>query len=260
MNDQDYLAARLSDLAAKTWRQDILTHTNFLTAAEQAFLKDLQRGALSDRRLDPVPVTLWGGFEEAERQCAVFLPSYLSEESVPGEIVTCLRCRPLQARFADELTHRDFLGALMNLGIEREMVGDILIDSSKSEAYIFVMTPLAETVAKELTRVRHTSVAVGEVPFETCAVRPAFEERDGFISSERLDAVAALVYRLSRSKAHKLIADEAVSVDGRLISNAGYVIRAGAKVTVRGFGKFIYDGADGHSKKGRLHAHVRVYK
>ena len=291
MDERSYSAARFRDKASQAWQRDCLTHTNFLTSAEQALLEDLRRGACAgEERLDPAPVVLWGGYEEAERKIAVFLPSYLDKENfLAGErtaseelsserrrgaserdretdrhgalsLITCLLCKPLQAKFADELTHRDFLGALMNLGLEREMIGDIVVDHDKNEAYIFVMTAQAATIADELTRVRHTSVMCQEVSPGSVEVKPAFESVEGFISSERLDVILALVYKLSRSKAQKLIDSELVTVDGRVVTSSGHDLKAGSRVTARGYGKFIYDGIDGTSRKGKGRAKVRVYK
>ena len=266
MDEKSYLIARFRDKASQAWQRDCLTHTNFLTASEQAALEDLRRGAYAgEDRLDPAPVVLWGGYEEAERKIAVFLPSYIERESFlesegANPVITCLLSRPLQAKFADELTHRDFLGALMNLGLEREMIGDIVVDHEKSEAHIFVMTAQAATVADELTRVRHTSVMCRKVSPESIRVKPAFESVEGFISSERLDVILALVYKLSRSRAQKLIDAELVTVDGRVVTSSGHDLKAGSRVTARGYGKFIYDGIDGTSRKGKGRAKVRVYK
>ena len=266
MNEKQILTARFRDLAARTYQKDILTHTDFLTLAEQAVLADLKSGRFPEERLDPVPVILRGGFEEAERKIALFLPSYLDEDMIrsmeeAGEFpITCLHVRSGQAKFSDDLTHRDFLGALMNLGIERDRIGDILIEPDQSGAYIFVMTAMADLIAEELTRVRHTTVSAALVPFKECRVRPSFDLREGFISSERLDVILAMVYRLSRTKAQALIEAEAVSVDGRLMTGSGGTVKASSRVSVRGYGKFIYDGADGSSRKGKLHARVRVFK
>ena len=288
MDDKNYLIAKFRDKASQAWQRDCLTHTNFLTSAEQATLKDLRRGAFAEaERLDPAPVVLWGGYEEAERKIAVFLPSYMDKESfLAGEgmsaaeaavttdsgetarpsaggaksVITCLLCKPLQARFADELTHRDFLGALMNLGLEREMIGDIVVDRDKSEAHIFVMTAQAATIAKELTRIKHTSVMCEEVSPGSVEVQPAFEHVEGFVSSERLDVILSLVYKLSRSKSQKLIEAELVTVDGRIVTSGGHDLKAGSRVTARGYGKFIYDGIDGTSRKGKGRAKVRVFR
>ncbi len=269
MTERDMLAGRLRDLSGRAYRNDYLTHTGFLGVSEQADFHEIlsaQGVPSSVHRLNGAPYVLWGGWEEAERRAVVFLPSYLDETSfIEGElsspqVVACLSCVPLDSRFADDLTHRDFLGALMNLGIERDQIGDILVDRAESRAVIFVLADLAETVASDLTRVKHTSVTCRLIPPGECAIRPDFELREGSVASERVDAVISLVFRLARGKTQAYIDAERVFVDGRTVASAGQILKPGARVSVRGLGKFIYEGCVAETKKGRLFVRVRVYK
>lgn len=269
MTERDMLSGRLKDLSGRAYRNDYLTHTDFLGVSEQADFHAIlasQGVQPSVHRLNGAPYVLWGGWEEAERCAAVFLPSYLDEDSfIEGEltapqVVACLSCRPLDSRFADDLTHRDFLGALMNLGIERDQIGDILVDREAAQAAIFVLADLAETVARELTRVKHTSVTCFLIPPGECAIRPEFELREGSVASERVDAVISLVFRLARGKTQAYIDAERVFADGRAVTSAGQVLKPGTRVSVRGLGKFVYEGCVTETKKGRLFVRVRVYK
>ena len=148
----------------------------------------------------------------------------------------------------------------MNLGIDRGQIGDILIDRADHSAYVFVLKMMADFICRELCRVKHTTVLAKEVAPGKCTVRSEFEEREGSVASERLDAILAFVYRLARGKAQELIEREAVIVDGRTAFSGGYDLKPGARVSVRGFGKFIYDGVISNTKKGRLYVRVRVFK
>ena len=269
MADIDFLVSRIKDLSNKTFQNEYTTHTDFLSVSEQAALNDAMRRLGVPQQSDRVGGTtflLWGGFDDAERKVCAFLPTWLDadgftlQESTAPEIVACLHISPVQAKFADELTHRDYLGALMNLGIDRGQIGDILIDREDRSAYCFVLKTMAEYITKELCRVKHTTVLTKEVPPDRCSVRPEFEEREGSVASERLDAILAFVYRLARGKAQELIEREAVIVDGRTAFSGGYDLKPGARVSVRGFGKFIYAGGISRTKKGRLYIRVRVYK
>ena len=256
------MAARFLELSRRAYENNYVTRTDFLTLNEQAMLEDMRMGRLSGttERLSPAKVVLYGGFSDAERKAAFFLPDYMEEEDVPKDEIACLKISPLQRQFADELTHRDYLGALMNLGIERDLIGDILLDRTQAEAWIFVVAERANIIENELTRVKHTSVSVKLENAENCHVRPEFDERSGSVASERTDAVLAFVYRLSRGKAQELISREAVSVDGRIISSAGQTLKDGSRVSVKGFGKFIFDGIEKETKKGRLFVRVRIFK
>ncbi len=88
----------------------------------------------------------------AERQMVAFLPDALYYEyHYPMKVV---RIQPVNPRFAEELTHRDYLGALMNLGIERGKMGDILVRDGYAE--VFVCPRIGEYITEQLTRIRHT--------------------------------------------------------------------------------------------------------
>ena len=268
MDDKDYLQGRLRDLAGRTLRSDYLTHSAFLDPCGAAIFDHLLRsqgtGGEGKGSLEGVPCFLYGGFEEAERCCAVFLPSYLDREAfLEGEkedpqVVACLEIRPLQDKFADDLTHRDFLGALMHLGIEREQVGDILTEDSR--AFVFVMKDISPFIISELTRVRHTVVSVREIPLSDCSIRPVLEEKTGSVASERLDAVAAMAFKLSRTSAAKLIQGEKAAVDGRLVTDPDQRLIPGQKISLRGYGKCIYQGEVKRTKKDRLMVRVLLYR
>ena len=269
MSGTDFLESRIRELADRAYKNEYTTHTEFLSVSEQASfydaLKKLGVPSESDRAFG-VRFTLQGGYDDAERRAAFFLPSWLDTETfirneqTDPDILTCLHICPLQKKFADPLTHRDYLGALMSLGIERDRTGDILIDREDHSAYIFIFRNIAEIVCRELVRVRHTSVSAEEVPPAQCTVRPAFEIREGSVASERLDAVLAFVLRLARNKAQELIAREDVFVDGRTARSGGAVLREGARVSVKGHGKFIYDGVLSPTKKGRNFIRIRIFK
>ena len=269
MADSDYMEGRIRDLARSAYMNDYITHTDFLSASEQAAfhtaLRKLGVPLMADR-LEGAQYLLYGGCDEAERQTAVFLPSWLdartykAQEDDAPQIVTCLKVSPAAAKFADSLTHRDYLGALMNLGITRGQVGDILIDRSDYSAYVFVFKDMADFICSELSRVKHTTVVPREVPPSSCTVRPEFEIRDGSVASQRLDAVLSFVCRLARGKAQELIEREAVTVDGRIAVSGAYELQEGSRVSVRGFGKFVFLGSRGTTKKGRNYIEVKIYK
>ena len=118
MNDDDkLLRKRLAELSARSAARGIWTYSEFLTMAEQSILLDTPE--LS-------PFSLFGGYEGAERRLACFG----GEETVSypaSPPVSCLIAEPVSRKFAEALSHRDFLGALMSLGIRREMLGDIIV-------------------------------------------------------------------------------------------------------------------------------------
>lgn len=266
MEQLDYLAGRVRELSRKAYQNDYVTHTDFLSASELAsFYEILRKEGISSklRVFNGAAYTIYGGWEDADRNVICFLPSYLDEEQfllqerAAGDVLGCIRVTAVQAKFADALNHRDYLGALMNLGIERDKIGDILVD--ETGAYVFVIREIADFLCQELLRIRHTSVRCSLVEAACCDIRPRMEEVSGSVASERLDAVLAMVFHLPRGKAQELIDRECVFVDGKTITSAGSDLKISARVSVRGYGKFIYDGIENTTKKGRLFVRVRKY-
>ena len=145
----------------------------------------------------------------------------------------------------------------MSLGIERCKIGDIIVEDQK--ALIFVKEEMAEYVANQLTKIRHTQVkaTIGtdfQVDYEH-----KYEEHKGTVSSVRLDSVLALAYPLSRSKITAQIEAEEVFVNGKLITSNGYRLKDGDIISVRQMGRIVYDGILSETKKGRYMISVRKY-
>lgn len=263
---KDFLAGRVRDLATRAYMNNFVTHTDFLSVSELAsFYQILASEGISSNVHEycGAKYVVYGGFEDAERAMICFLPEYLDEEgflmteAAEGSVLKCIHVLPVNARFSDELTHRDYLGALMNLGIERDQIGDIL--TGEKEAYFFVTEEMSEMICKELIRIRHTSVKCSMVNPAECTIRTAFEEKSGSVASERIDAILAFVYNLSRSEAQRLIEAESVFIDGRTAYSGGYDLKDGARVSVRGHGKFIYLGQTGTTRKGRCFVKVKLF-
>lgn len=263
---RDFLAGRIKDLAQRAYNNNFVTHTDFLSLSE---ISEFYRILASEKvpqtvnRYMGATYCIYGGTADPERAVICFLPEYLDEETFKmteeqeGSIVSCILVEPLNARFSDDLNHRDYLGALMNLGIERDKVGDILTGDKK--AYVFVKADMAETICKDLVRIRHTSVKCRVVKCSECDITPEFAEVRGSVASERCDAIISFVYHLSRNEAQKLIEAEQVFIDGRTAYSGGYDLKAGARVSVRGHGKFVYLGPEGETRKGRLFVVVKKY-
>lgn len=266
MDQDNLLEGRLNDLSRRAYNNDYLTHTHFLSAGDLAsfhlILKN--RGdSIHTHILNGSRYLIYGGHTDSDRNVICFLPGYITEEdflnSEPstGDIIKCLHIVPLNQKFADNLSHRDFLGSLMNMGIERDQIGDILVE--ESDAFVFVLSEIAEIIARELTRVRHTSVKCDIVSPSECTIEPKFTEISGSVASGRLDAVISMVFHISRGKTQDLIKAENIFVNGRTVTNSSYSLNPDDRISVRGYGKFIFDGMGNVTKKGRIYANVRVY-
>ena len=257
MDEREVLRGRIRDLWNRTQQGEYLNHTGFLALDLQSYARQVIREDKIATRSGSGPYcTFSGGFEEADRQMLFFVPSYMTEEELVAEIAsgegafTCIRIAAVRAGFTEPPTHRDYLGSLMNLGITREQVGDILC--SDEEAYVFAIREIAPFICRELIRVRNVSVEAVEVPPTECCLGTRTEAGTGSSASERIDSLAALVFKLSRSQAQRLVEQEKVFSDGRVITSSSYCPRPGERISVRGFGKFRYLGTKGQTRKGRL--------
>lgn len=199
-----------------------------------------------------------GGYAYAQRQMAMFLPDafFYEEEDFPFPI-SLLEIQPVSKKFAEELNHRDFLGALMNLGIERSLLGDISV--KENIAYVFCCERIAPYICENLFRIRHTQVQVCTGSLTEFSFEPEFETLTGSVASLRLDAVLAMVYKKSRSETNAQIANGSVFVNQQLVLNSSHILKEKDIISFRGFGKFLLEAVGGQSKKGRTYITVQKF-
>lgn len=241
-NTDEQLKKRLNELAERADKLSFPVYTSFLTLAEQE---------LFCRLSFPCTARLYGGFEEAERKIGCFG----EDEFISACPVVCIKIAPANERFAEKLTHRDYLGSLMALGIRREMLGDIIIDAGS--AYLFCLEQTADFIISELSSVKHTQVrpSRGSAP---SGAQEDSEIKSVNIASERLDAVISAVFKLSRTDSAHIISQQRVFINGAVKDNTSRILKSGETVSVRGMGKFTYLGTEHTTKKGRLVAEVKL--
>ena len=166
-------------------------------------------------------------------------------------------CHHCQKKFSDDLSHRDFLGAVLNLGIDRGKIGDILVD--EKEGILFCVTSVAGLIEEELTRVRHTTVRVEETSTENLTVTIRTERVTGTVSSLRLDSVISTALKASRSSLVSSIEGGLVFVNGRMVTSNGYTIKDGDLISVRGHGRFRFLRTISQTRKGRYLIELEKY-
>jgi len=247
--EEELLVKRFVDLANMADRRGIVTFTDFLN------LNELNIFHNSTSLFRFVKWELYGGYECAERQIAAFLPDALSY-SYEYSIKT-LKIRPLLKKFAEELTHRDYLGGILNLGVDRSKIGDILVGDK--EAVFFCDEAIADFLKMELTRVRHTSVVCEDADIKQIEVQNRTELVRGTVSTIRLDSVMSTALKASRSSLVSYIEGGKVFVNGRLVTSNGYPLKEGDLISVRGEGRFRFLGAGSQTKKGRIVIEIEKY-
>lgn len=261
--EEQFLEKRLIELSKIAYNRNIVMFSDFLNLNELNILHTIPKNQLYSEYIT------FGGYEDAERQMAVFLPDALSLRTGNSEIeaevlkeiydekIAVIRVTPVHEKYAEELTHRDYLGAVLNLGIERKNVGDIIL--MDQDAYFFVKPQLAEMLCDELTRIRHTFVIVQRVEMQDFQYEPKYKEIIGTVASLRLDCLLGLAYSSSRSKLKGLIEAGKVFVNGKLITSNGYHIKDDDIISVRGIGKFRFVKQMAVTKKNRISVLLYLY-
>ena len=248
--DTELIKKRLLELARKSYNSGIFTFTYFLGLAEQSAFSEIKK------ELRGISYEAFGGAVGAERVVIRFGSEEELGYSLPYPI-SIIKVEPASQKYADRLTHRDFLGALLNLGIERDTLGDIVIIDNVG--YIFALDNIAPYIADSLIRVKRTDVnssVITELP-EGELYRT--ERKTVQISGERLDAVIAKVFSLSREDAQTLFKRGLVFADGRQLDSPSYNPKENEKISVRGHGRFIYIGQQSLSRKGKINVAVEMY-
>ena len=245
-SDEKFVASRLKDLSNRSFNRGIWTFSDFLTLAEQSLVAANAVGEYD----------LCGGYDGAERRIAVFgsvpLCGYACE--LPLKV---LEISPVSVRFADKLTHRDFLGALMSLGVKREVVGDIIVRDNVG--YVICLGTIADFLKENLIQIKRTSVhceILDKLPDGSLS-EP--EMREVLVSSERIDVVVSAVYNLSRSDSKELFGEKKIFINSRCTENSSEILKSDSIVSVRGKGRFKYNGVVRTTKKGRMSVSVEVY-
>ena len=250
MNNEDvFLQKRLLELAERSYKCSQYFFTGFLSSADISLLHEV---------VDKAKLTykLWGGSETCERKMARFG----DEESIGYEMpfpIEIIHIEPLIEKFSDEFTHRDFLGAIMNLGIKRETVGDIFV--SNKHGYVFVDEKISEYIIENLDKIRHTHVKVSKIPSLPEEFSVKLKEVKLIVSSLRLDVVIAGKCKISRNQALELFRDKKVFLNERVCENNSYQVKTGDVISVRGYGKMIFKEISGETRKGRIYIQMEEY-
>lgn len=239
--NNEYTKRRFEDLYEQSYKNSRFTFTSFLNEAELSDFFEIQS------KFVPKSYTLSGGRENADRVMIRFGdPEDIGyEESFP---IKCLKIEPLSKKFSETLTHRDFLGAVLNLGITRDAIGDIIV--GEKEAYMFTTDKMADFISNELTRVKHTTVNSKITEDIPELLDGKMENGEVQAASERADGVISKIYHLSRSDCSELFKEKKIFINGRCTENSSYNLRENDKVSVRGYGKFIFNGISGLTRKG----------
>lgn len=249
-NSEDrVLLAKLWDKISAGIRRSIPANTCFLSPRELEMARYLfgeEPGLLS-----------FGGYEDAERRMLVYLPEYLEEDSLYEEDspLVCLRAAFFQG---DDLSHRDFLGALMGAGIGRETVGDICV--GKGSCDFFVTAEIAPYILQNFSSAGRTKLHISQIPLRQAQIpEPEVKEIKDTLASLRLDSVISSGFRIGRSLAAQYVSAGKAAIDGLPCEKPDKMVSEGVKISVRGLGKIKLQNVNGQTKKGRISVVIHRY-
>lgn len=249
------LIAKLQDKIKQCKIRNKIVSTEFL---------NLHQKKLIQNKLNELKIKNYifhGGFEEAENQVLIIYPEKLTEEIVLNainDIINAIKIT-LPNEQVGEYEHRDYLSAVMRLGLERERIGDIIV--YKNEAYIISLKENAQYIAdslKEFTRFKKSQIEIIRIE-ETKSKTPEFIQVEIHVSSNRLDSIVSEIARTSRSKAEELIKNEKVSINCKYEYKSSKTVNVGDIIIVRGSGKYILENIKENPRTKRLTIILKKY-
>ena len=251
--EEQLLRKRFLELSRLAHHREIAVFTDFLSLHELNLLHTTPHAQMHSKYIT------YGGYAQSERQMAAFVSDalFLCKEPLCWPFTT-LQVQPLHEKYGQELSHRDYLGAILNLGIERSKIGDILV--VEKTAYFFAHTSLTSFLMDELTRISHTTVAVTRLKEDTnFSFENKYREIKGTVASIRLDNLLSLAFSASRTSFSDVIQAGRVFINGRMITTNAYKLKDEDIISVRGMGKFQYMGVQSTTRKNRLTVLIRRY-
>ena len=247
--ENNELLKRAEDLCRRCDRTASVTMTGFLTPAERYFLEQ------HTKRMADCKAVFSGGGAECERTVCFFLPEYMEEEYFDvSEYITAMK---LKAYFGAP-GHRDYMGAILGMGVGREWVGDIRVEDDT--AYIFCL-PSVQRHLLSIEKVGRCGVKAEAIALDAVPVLVRnVKEKSFSVMSMRLDAVTAGMFDISRAEAARQIALGNVSLNYSVSFKTDSGVKEGDIISIRGAGKGCLSGTGGTSRKGRLFVYAEIYK
>lgn len=248
-SDDRILLAKLWDKINAGIRRNIPANTCFLSARELEMARFLFG--------DEPGLTIFGGYDDAERKMLVYLPDYLDPESLyePDGPIVCLHAAYFEG---DDLSHRDFLGALMGFGLGRETVGDICV--GKGSCDFFVTAEVAPELLNHFLSAGRTKLRLSRIPLRQATIpEPEVKTIQDTLASLRLDSVISSGFRIGRSLAAQYVSAGKAAIDGLPCEKPDKPVSEGSKISVRGLGKIKLDRVNGRTKKDRISVTIQRY-
>lgn len=246
MTDNDkLLCAKIADLYKKCERNCAPAFSDFLDGAEQCTVRENCFSAGFNTEF-------FGGFPEAERKVFGVFPEWEEPDDFP------IMMLEITHTFGDELSHRDYLGSILGLGIDRCKTGDILIEGNT--AFVFVLKSMADFIADNLKKIGSRGVKVKILNLSEVKIpERKFLMINAVCASTRLDAVLGACINSSRAKSAALIEAGLVKVNHKEVFQGAKQVETGDLISARGHGRFILSEVGNETRSGRIHINIKKF-
>lgn len=235
-DSDELLKARLKDICNETNNKNIPSFLGFLNEAEFSICKTILDS-------NHIKYTFWGGYEQAVKKYVCVLPDWADTADFP---FCCVRF-DFNSNYS--LSHRDFLGKLMSMGLSREKIGDIIVN--EGNAFVFLANSIASFCVDNISKVGSVGVSV------SLCDEPEIRQKEFLsirkvVSSKRADCVVSAVCNLSRQKAKEFILSGKMIINYKVCQNISQPVADSDVLSLRGYGKFVVKSTSGTTKKDRI--------
>ena len=236
-------------------KRNKIEYTDFLDMYQVSIVKNFLR------KIQCKSYILYGGFENAERQIAIFYPDSYDLDMVKknyDKIFKIIRIT-LPQEDIGKYSHRNYLGGIVKLGIKREKIGDILV--SNEGADIIVKEEIAESLQHELgtlTRFENAKIEINKIE-NIRKQEIKLEEVSIIVPSLRLDNIVSDLAKTSRNKAAQIRNQERVFVNGQNETKVSKNLKLNDIITIRGKGRYVIKEYVGTTRSGRTILRIEKY-
>ncbi len=250
-SEDKLVVAKVLDKLYLSKKTNKMTTTDFL----DPHIQNVVSGCLNSSNIDNY--LFYGGYEGAERAVVVFCPSNMSTSQEP-ESAGLFKVLKINLMHRGNISHRDYLGSLMGLGIKREKIGDILIKDEY--CLVIVLNDVADFIRYNLDKVGNVKVEVDYAELD-CLVahEPKVKEIRTTVASLRLDSVTSVGFGISRSKTQDYIKAEKVNLNWEITPSLTKTVKEGDMISIRGKGRVVLQEVGRTTKKDRISIYLKKF-
>lgn len=243
------LVAKVLDLYEKTYMKDIISFTNFLDPRQLILIESI----LKFNKIEYIKVK---PYNDCDKCIILFLPSYLEYEMLDlNDIYSAIK---ITIKNTQILKHKDYMGAIYNLGITNESIGDIVVN--KKGAIIFCTCKVADFILYNLSKVGRFEVELKKEDVnKLTTLEKKYETKNIIVKSPRIDLVVSEISNISRSKITEKINAGEVFLNYKEEYYKSTVLAEGDVLSIRKVGKFKVNKFLGYTKKNNLQIEIKQY-